>query len=124
AGLQMDFDQAQYGGSGADGISFFLSDGSRQLTTTGASGAALGYSTSGGQPGVTGGYLGVGLDAWGFFKNSDIEGADCAGTNPYDRTRVPNVVSLRGPGDGTSGYCLLDSTLTAPSGPSTLPGTL
>jgi hypothetical protein len=123
AGVQVDFDQAQYGGTRADGISFFLSDGSRQLTTTGATGAGLGYSTWAGQPGVAGGYLGVGLDVFGNFARNWAEGTDCGGTNPIVTT-VPNVVSLRGPGDGTSGYCLLGSTMVAPAGPSTLPGTL
>ena len=37
-GLDITFDQAQYGGSGADGISFFLVDGTADLTAPGSGG--------------------------------------------------------------------------------------
>ena len=58
-------------GTGADGISFFLTDGSRPATV-GASGGSLGYSCSNVNEvydGVIGGYLGVGIDEYGNFAN-------------------------------------------------------
>ncbi|MCZ4303015.1 DUF7507 domain-containing protein [Microbacterium oxydans] len=129
AGLEIEFDQAQYGGSGADGISFFLSDGSRSLTSTGGIGASLGYApfVFGGtsQEGVAGGYLGVAFDAWGYNTNDDQgRGVGCPALSGYlSPPRVGNTVTLRGPGDGYEGYCFLASTrLGPPGGASTLPG--
>ena len=125
AGLTVTFDQAQYSNTdeGADGISFFLSDGAYNLTTTGASGGSLGYAQKIGTtvdgPGVVGGFLGLALDAWGNFPRSNEgrgTGCSAAGQNPGDGTasdRIKNSVTLRGPGwqDGTGawtqGYCLL-----------------
>jgi hypothetical protein len=124
-GIEVTFAQYQYGGTGADGISFFLVDGETDLTETGAIGGSLGYAqidnqvTDVSQPGVDGGYLGLGLDAWGNFS-ADTEGR---GTGcPEDQqapahlrieaNRAPNNVALRGPGDGMEGYCLLATTAT------------
>jgi len=63
--------------SGADGISFFLSDGgttsSPVAPTVGALGGSLGYSCSnanGTYDGVVGGYLGIGMDEFGNFANA------------------------------------------------------
>ena len=126
AGLAIEFDQAQYGGDGADGISFFLSDGSHELTQTGALGGSLGYGQgqNGTVPGVEGGYLGVGLDSYGnFLGDFGSLGAGCEVPSPFT-SRVSNTVTLRGPGQGVEGYCLLETTATAPTGPSTLPGSL
>ncbi|MCK8475673.1 DUF7507 domain-containing protein, partial [Microbacterium aurugineum] len=126
AGLSIEFDQAQFGGTGADGIGFFLSDGSRELTDTGAFGGSLGYGqgVGGTQPGVAGGYLGVGFDSWGnFIWGNEGLGVDgCAVQSPFT-DRVPNTVTLRGPGEGLSGYCFLTTT-ASPGGGSTLPGSL
>ncbi|WP_084125866.1 hypothetical protein [Demequina sp. NBRC 110054] len=131
AGLEVEFDQYQYGGNGADGIGFFLSDGSYLLEQTGATGGALGYAqqTWGGVDGVVGGYLGVGLDAFGNFAvDGDWEGRGngCATPSPYGF--VPNAVTLRGPGSGQDGYCVLTSTAADGDGDgtftSTLPGNL
>ncbi len=125
AGLVVEFDQAQYGGSGADGIGFFLTDGSRVLSTLGSTGGGLGYAQDTMSPGVDGGYLGVGLDSWGNFVNNGAgKGAGCAVPSPIPSATVRNTVALRGPGDGMFGYCYLTSTATAPGGPSTLPGQL
>jgi len=120
AGLQVTFDQVQYGGSGADGISFFLSDGSYQLTQTGAPGGSLGYARRDNgatvEPGVVGGFLGLALDAWGNYpRATEARGTGCpSGTaGSTSTTEIKNNVSLRGPGwqDGagawTQGYCLL-----------------
>jgi hypothetical protein len=125
SGVEVTFAQYQYGGTGADGISFFLVDGDTDLTETGAIGGSLGYAqidnvnTGVTQPGVAGGYLGLGLDAWGNFSaDTEGRGSGC----PEDQrapdflqvtaNRAPNNVALRGPGDGMEGYCLLDTTAT------------
>ncbi len=81
-GLQVTFTTHTYGGStatspnkgfqGADGISFFLMDGS-QAPNIGAWGGSLGYSCSNGNgtgDGLQGGYLGLGMDEFGNFLNS------------------------------------------------------
>ncbi|GAA2235414.1 hypothetical protein GCM10010401_04110 [Rarobacter faecitabidus] len=125
-GLIVTFDQAQYGGNGADGISFFLSDGAYQLTDTGAPGGSLGYASRDNEPGVEHGFLGLGLDAWGNYpRNNENRGRGCTSPqNPgfsagnQDNYR-PNV-SLRGPGrvatsgalagQWVEGYCLWAST--------------
>lgn len=129
AGISVDFDQAQYGGTGnADGMSFFLTDGSRALTRKGADGGSLGYAQrsqgSVDTPGVPGGYLGLGIDSWGNFINDDeSRGRGCATPSPFPgNTRIPNTVTLRGPGEGMLGYCFLAASAVSPSGPSTLPG--
>lgn len=87
-GLQIEFDMYQYGGSGADGISFFLIDGAASPTQPGASGGSLGYSSTTGTAGLVGGYVGVGFDRFGNFSNS---GFGAGGTG-----RVPNSVTVRG----------------------------
>ena len=88
-GLQVTFTTFTYGGDkggtgklGADGMSFFLMDGavSANLGTTanpipnlGGSGGALSYSCSNGNDiysGVTGAYLGLGMDEYGNFLNN------------------------------------------------------
>jgi uncharacterized repeat protein (TIGR01451 family)/fimbrial isopeptide formation D2 family protein len=139
-GLEVTFEQYQYGGTAADGISFFLVDGAAELTKTGAYGGGLGYAQRGDDPGVAHGYLGVGLDAYGNFAvDFEGRGAGCPDDEKppsvyrvYDRP--PNNVTLRGPGDGLSGYCYLAGTgTTTPIGTdpdgnilygSTLPGRL
>ena len=114
-GLDITFDQAQYGGSGADGISFFLVDGSANLTQPGAQGGGLGY-TAGNDglgnyvDGVTHGLLAVGLDKWGNFSAPTSSGSGCAagtGGGSQGPGQTPNVVSIRGEGNGTVGYCWL-----------------
>ncbi len=129
AGISVDFDQAQYGGTGnADGMSFFLTDGSRALTRKGADGGSLGYAQRSqgavDTPGAPGGYLGVGIDSWGnFINDNESRGRGCVIPSPFPfATRIPNTVTLRGPGEGMLGYCFLASSAVAPSGPSTLPG--
>ncbi|MFB4300527.1 hypothetical protein [Actinomadura sp. NTSP31] len=144
-GLEVTFEQWQYGNTTpapADGISFFLTDGAARLTTPGAFGGSLGYaqklpdgSTEGRLiPGVSGGYLGIGLDVLGdYFGDGERRGNGCergspAGTVLRRPAPGPNVVSARGPGDGNDGYCLLAATTgnatTKGPWPSTLPGRL
>ncbi|MDN3240468.1 lectin-like domain-containing protein [Glycomyces tritici] len=122
-GIEVTFSQYQYGGSAADGIAFFLVDGDTDLTETGAFGGSLGYAQfeANGHvnDGVDGGYLGLGLDAWGNFSG-DTEGrGDGCGQDEQapahlriETNRAPDNVALRGPGQGHEGYCLLATTAT------------
>ncbi|MRK02694.1 hypothetical protein GEV27_14335 [Aeromicrobium sp. S22] len=128
AGVSITFDQFQYGGTGADGIGFFLVDGATDLTATGAPGGSLGYAQRrAGQgefePGVVGGLLGVGLDAFGnYYNDGEARGTGCPADQRSPSTAngpiAPNVITLRGPGQGTVGYCYLASTTPpAPADP-------
>ncbi len=84
--------------SGADGISFFLSDGGTAATpvapTVGALGGSLGYSCSnvnGTYDGVVGGYLGIGIDEFGNFSNSGDNTSSGVG-------QTPGAIAVRGAG--------------------------
>lgn len=117
-GLDVLFDQYQYGANlalaGADGIGFFLTDGSKTLTAAGAAGGALGYGqNTTANPkveGVNGGYLGIGLDSFGNYSNTAAGGnglgAGCP-TSPAAPGQQANRIVARGPGQGLSGYCYL-----------------
>ena len=63
------FDYASWGGSGADGIAFFLFDGSTTFSV-GADGGSLGYAQKTGVDGLAGGYIGVGIDEFGNYSNA------------------------------------------------------
>lgn len=104
-GLQVTFTTYTYGGSndgiagdGADGISFFMTDGTKELPpntgaygspSAGATGGALGYDCSStntnpsssfynlpNDEGVAHAYLGLGIDEWGNFLNSGDNGSE------------------------------------------------
>ena len=112
-GLDINFNSYQYGGSSADGIAFVLAGvnpANPQIPTTmGQSGGALGYSAKNSTtPGLTDGYLGVGIDTYGNFSNK-YEGTGC--TDPPNIAQaMPGEVVVRGPGNGTVGYCALQSS--------------
>ncbi|MEU7652757.1 fibronectin type III domain-containing protein [Micromonospora taraxaci] len=126
-GLHLTFNTYQYGGTapGADGLAFALAAvdpaNPRSPSTLGPSGGSLGYSAAfnGVSPGLSNGYLGVGLDVFGNFSNSTYQGTGC--TNPpYISTtngRVPGQVVVRGPGRNGVGYCALNSTAGSTSAP-------
>ena len=92
-GVQITFSAVTYGGngysngsqnSGADGLAFFLMDGSK-TPVPGAYGGSLGYSCSQGKSpadGVNGGYLAVGMDEFGNFSNKSDSTSDGNGPNP------------------------------------------
>lgn len=122
-GVVVAFDQWQYGGNGADGIGFFLTDGSADLSSAGGNGGSLGYAPINLTPGVAKGYLGVGLDSYGNYTNPTERRDHTCSADQTGPGMVPNTVSLRGPGDGTTGYCWLAGTV-GPDGRSTLPGSL
>jgi len=100
-GTEITFYYATWGGTHADGISFYLIDGSVS-PTVGGTGGALGYAwkhvPSDGfyEPGVTGGVLGVGLDEWGNFANNLDVDADPYGTGGIGRS---SGLTIRGPGN-------------------------
>jgi uncharacterized repeat protein (TIGR01451 family) len=104
-GLLIEFDYATWGGSGADGYSVYLFDAGVSPFNIGAFGGSLGYaqkgtSFSGGActsaanvPGISGGYVGFGVDEYGNF-------ADC-GEGRYlslngNSNVIPNTVTIRG----------------------------
>lgn len=87
-GIQITFTTYTYGGdsgglakNGADGIVFFLTDGTQAVPTkTGAEGGSMGYDCSNGNgvyDGIAYGYLGLGIDEYGNFLNTGDNG-----TNP------------------------------------------
>src|SRR6202046_2757823 len=113
-GLDVTFNSYQYGGSfGADGIAFVLAavDPANPVTPSviGQSGGSLGYSAQNSTlAGLSHGYLGVGIDPYGNFSNK-FEGTGC--TDPANISqRMPGQVVVRGPGNGTVGYCALQSS--------------
>jgi len=80
-GMQVTFTTYTYGGDkggtardGADGISFFLTDGTQPIATTaGGLGGSMGYSCSNANAkyeGLANAYLGLGIDEFGNFLNS------------------------------------------------------
>ena len=103
AGLDIEFRMYQWGGGGADGIAFFLADGAHDLTQVGPAGGSLGYQSNGSRPGLPNALLGVGFDAWGNFVNEWHDRTTC----PHGNYESTHSVSIRGPGHGYSGYCLL-----------------
>ena len=83
------FEYATWGGNGADGISFFLFDGSTSFSV-GAPGGSLGYANRNAESGMAGGYLGIGIDEYGNFSSSS-EGK--VGGAPG---LVPDAIAVRG----------------------------
>ena len=80
---------------GADGLSFFLIDGTATPTKAGGYGGSLGYAQNtnldGTVPGIVGGYLGIGLDEFGNYSSS-VAGGKVGGF----LDRKPDTVALRG----------------------------
>jgi MSHA biogenesis protein MshQ len=92
--VEIEFDHYAYGGSGADGIAFVLSDAA-VTPQAGAFGGPLGYGYKSGINGFAGGWLGFGIDEYGNFST---EGG------PNGPGRRQQSVVVRGSGSGTSGY--------------------
>lgn len=86
-----DVEDATY--SGADGLSIFLFDGSVTSNdfALGGYGGSLGYAKLNSEPGLKGGYVGIGIDEYGNFANTG-DGNKFGG--PGER---PNSIVMRGP---------------------------
>ncbi|HEY3786433.1 MAG TPA: PilC/PilY family type IV pilus protein [Steroidobacteraceae bacterium] len=124
-GLQVTFKTVTYRGNsggagtdGADGMSFFLMDGSLSPYDTGAFGGSLGYTCSNvnndptsrtdgstrGFDGLRGGYLGLGIDEYGNFLNGMTNTLGEGGTTASgDNTASgggyqPGRIGIRGAG--------------------------
>lgn len=109
-GLSISFEYYTYGGSGADGICFFLFDGSTTNFNIGGFGGSLGYAQylpygktlpSEVLPGVSNGYLGVALDEFGNFPNPR-EGRQGGIVGPGLYGISTKSVVIRGKGNGNS----------------------
>jgi hypothetical protein len=98
-GLKATFEYFSYGGTGADGICFFLFDALASPFKIGGFGGSLGYAqynTTPTSPGVSKGYLGIGLDEFGNFSNpTEGRQGGISGLRP-------SSVTLRGKGDDTA----------------------
>jgi MSHA biogenesis protein MshQ len=109
----VEFDYYAYGGSGGDGMAVVLSEGAVS-PVAGAFGGSLGYAQKsnpgsdctvvGGCPGFAGGWLGIGLDAFGNYTTNT------EGRNGGVASQVPDSVAVRGSGTGVSGYRFLQGT--------------
>ena len=119
-GLHVSFDESQFGGSGGDGLSFFLVDGSHSFTPVSGSYGLYGYGPRLRAGGVTGGLMGVTLDVSGTASGFDADGGswpiggglrhDCSTTTPAPGN-MPDAVVLRGMGDTfDGGYCYVAGT--------------
>jgi len=109
-GVDVTFHQAQWGGTGADGIVFFVKNAANNSNVPGATGGGLGYSPypSSSINGLPGALLGIGLDAYGNFGgDSSGNGCEAVTFTGTDGTGNVNAVTLRGPGNGLDGYCML-----------------
>lgn len=110
AGLSIVFDLFAYGGTGADGLSFFLIDGAASPTTAGAFGGSLGYANRTQptvEPGVEGGFIGIGFDEFGNFSNPTEGRIGVAPGSGF----VSDAVAIRG--SESAGYAFLTNNQLA-----------
>jgi type IV pilus assembly protein PilY1 len=130
-GLQVVFKTVTYdgdsggaGNDGADGMAFFLMDGSLPPYDTGAFGGSLGYTctnefgnndatiradgTVRGFDGLVGGYIGLGIDEYGNFLNP----GDNTATGP---SYLPGRIGLRGKGSISFGWLNANYPLQYPA---------
>ena len=123
-GLDLTFNTYQYGSSSeADGIAFSLgaTDPSNPSAPVnmGPAGGHLGYSAGSAAPagvGLAHGYMGFGLDVYGNYTNSQYDGSGCTDPSWLTASAHAQNVTVRGPGNGMVGYCVLDSTLNSAHG--------
>ncbi|WP_138513496.1 DUF6701 domain-containing protein [Rhodoferax bucti] len=111
------FDYSVYNGTGADGVVVVFSDAGISPAPGGA-GGSLGYAQSDSTAGFSGGWLGVGIDEYGNFPNTNQnrQTYPSGWTAPTGANTsagfYPNSVAVRGSGSGTTGYKLLANTGT------------
>ena len=113
-GINITFTTYTFGGShdgiaqdGADGIVFFLTDGTQAApTTTGGEGGSMGYDCSnvnGVYDGIANGYLGLGIDEFGNFLNSNDNGSQ--GVWNSNVSPLPGTTAQgSNPGTGSNTY--------------------
>jgi uncharacterized repeat protein (TIGR01451 family) len=98
-GALIQFDDASWGGTGADGFSIFLFDANATPFNIGAFGGSLGYAQKlppavpSPVPGISGGYVGIGIDEFGNYSNP-TEG------RYLGPSAQPNTVAIRGTVNG------------------------
>ncbi len=109
-GINATWTSYSYGGSGADGLSFFLLSSAQKITapsSLGANGGSLGYSCSNqsgnatnktmtgyGSTGIHNGYLAIGMDEFGNFSNKSDNTASGSSTG-----QTAGAIAIRGKGD-------------------------
>ncbi|MFJ3384493.1 MULTISPECIES: Ig-like domain repeat protein [unclassified Curtobacterium] len=115
-GIDATFNSYQYNGTAADGIVFYLAATDPYNPTVpekiGYLGGSLGYSasTANNAQGLSHAYLGIGLDRYGNFANRQFGGSGCDTDQGTNGTLVKDAVTVRGPGNGTVGYCVQSKT--------------
>ncbi|MBW4466748.1 MAG: DUF4347 domain-containing protein [Pegethrix bostrychoides GSE-TBD4-15B] len=114
-GLTVTFELYAYGGTGADGVSFFLLDGTASPTQAGAFGGSLGYAQKNGiAPGIDGGYLGIGFDEFGNFSSpTDFPGGPVVRTGGSGQ--LPDSIAIRA-GQSTNYQFIPDTATSLPFG--------
>jgi hypothetical protein len=109
-GALVEFEYADWGGTGADGLTFFFFNGDTTEAEfhTGQAGGSLGYSSCHSETnGLSNAYIGVGFDEYGNFTNlKPLCGLD-------GEEFLPNHVSVRG--SEAEKYKLLTTVATAES---------
>ena len=116
-GIVVSFEYVSWGGTGADGVGFFLFDGSTQNFNIGDVGGSLGYANGCSVNGLSNAYVGIGLDEYGNFAN------------PADRCKnggpglTVDSVTVRGSGNGTLGYAWLTTVSVGSYGGIDITGT-
>lgn len=102
-GIKASFEYFMHGGNGADGMTMFLFNAATNAFSPGAFGGSLGYAQGTARGGLSGAYMGIGLDLWGNFGNQ-AEGK--VGGFPGAPGQLhPNSVVVRGP--ASNGYAFV-----------------
>ncbi|MBC6607756.1 T9SS type A sorting domain-containing protein [Hymenobacter sp. BT188] len=99
------FSYGRTGTSGADGFSVYLIDGATSNFRIGADGGSLGYAqrkrdanSATITPGVSNGYVGIGIDEYGNYSNA----SEARSGGLVASGLTPDAVTIRGKGNGTA----------------------
>jgi gliding motility-associated-like protein len=113
-GIVASFEYFIYGGSGGDGLSFFIFDAETPIFSPGGFGGSLGYAPRNDKPGLTNAYLGLGFDNFGNF-GANSEGK-VGGFQSESQNLFPNSIVVRGNGNGFEGYHFIAGRRTMEEG--------